>query len=187
MPEQDGKDDLFDGILDGDDLKDDDSVDSAESSDPASGSSDDSKDAKRIRDLMSRAQKAEAEAAKLRKQIETQQKPEGSQPETPTVNDEFSAFMRESVRRQIFAEAKLDAFGLEPSAIEGRTVDEMQASAKRYTDLLGGLRDQVRGEVLKEHGLTPDAGGSSGGTQVDYAALSPEEFEKLVDRTLGRD
>jgi len=183
---KDETDDLFDGIMDGDDSGGDDGADGADATSPASGSSDEGKD-KRIRDLMSRAQKAEAELAKVRKAQETNPKPEGSQPAAPQISDEFSAYMRESVRRQIFADAGLADLGLDTSAIEGRTVEEMQASAKRYSDLLGGLRDQVRDQVLKEHGLSPDAGGGSGGTAVDYAALTPEDFEKLVNKALGHD
>jgi len=174
-------DDLFDDVLD-DDGSDSGSAaegDALQDGKSASDGSSDPKD-KRINDLMSRAQKAEAEAAKLRNQLAKGKDSAGDDKES-----DFEAYMRESVRRTIFAESGLSVFGLEPNVIEGATVAEMQASAKRQKDLIEKMRTTVRGEVLTEHGLSPDAAGGVPDKPIDYAGMSDEEFQKVVDRSLG--
>lgn len=137
---------------------------------------------KRIRDLMSRAQKAEAEVAKLRKPAETKDSADGGSTAKAEA-DELREFLRENVRQQLFErEPRLAQYGIEATAIEGTTVTEMTASFERQRKLIGAIETRARSVVLEEHGLDPDVGGGSAEAPVDFNAMPKTEFDALVER-----
>lgn len=181
-------DDLFEGTTDGDESVEQSGdtevpapvtgADSDESSDPKV----DDKD-KRIRDLMSRAQKAEAALAKASK---AQPKDDTPAPEAEADGeDEFASYMRESVRRQIHGEFGLDDFGIEVSAVAGNSVAEMRKSAQAQKRMVETLETKLRSKVLEEHGLNPDIE-IQPEKKVDFASMSNEDFEKWYEARKNR-
>lgn len=182
---EDDNNDLFDGTLDdsgspdgsGDGTQDPPAPQSASGTD---GTADPS--AKRIADLMSRAQKAEAEAAKYRKQLGLKDgRVKSGDDETATQEpDEFQEYLRESAKRDIFRESGLADFGLDVSVISGATLREMKESADRWKTVAASLASKARQEAFAEAGVTPDTGGGQPQPGKSFAEMSEKEFEEFL-------
>ena len=166
IDESDGSDDTGDGA---------DGAPQDDSGDEPKG------EAKRIRDLMSRAQKAEAEVARLKKA--PQQKPKPRDRQAGETADEYTEFAREHTRQMLFdSDPRLAQAGLTLEDIAGKSVAEMKASFEAKRKLIDGLQATIRQQVLEEHGLVPDFGGGAG-RDADIEALvngSDEDFDKLL-------
>lgn len=188
------EDDLFEGTTDSDttDSGSGDEEPAPQKTGDGADESSNSKDDKRIRDLMSRAQKAEAALAKLQKEKGEDVTGAGGSkdgaaaqaPEAAPV-DEFTEYMRETVRKQMFDELGLADYGLKPESIKGSTIAEMRASFAEQKALIDTIQTHERSRVLKEHGLTPDIG-STPETKVDFASMPADEFEKWIAKAKGQ-
>lgn len=139
-------------------------------------------DAKRVRDLQSKADKAEARANKLEKDLkqlrEKGTSPGTNDPEREAINQE----LREAALDAVFADTpELRDFGIDRSLIEGSTRAEIRESAASVVALIKSVSTKTRNRVLKEHGI--EAPGSTGPRTPprDYAAMSDEDFLKLLD------
>lgn len=149
---------------------------------------------KRINDLMSRAQKAEARAAKAEaalKAAKGESKDDQSDGEADSkapVRDEFVEFARENARSTLFgSDPRLAAYGLTAEAIVGNTISEMQASLKAQKKLIDGIESAARQSVLREHGLDPEVStGAASEKAPDFASMSQEEFEKFLNKRDNR-
>jgi hypothetical protein len=154
---------------------------------PADAKPDDNSE-KRINDLMSKAQKAEARAAKAEAALKAAQS--GEAPKDKDVadakpaegGDEFVQFARENARNTLFgSDPRLADYGLTAESIGGETVAEMRASLAAQRKLIDGIESAARNKILREHGLDPEVstGAASEGAK-DFAAMSNEEFKKFL-------
>lgn len=142
-------------------------------------------DQKRVNDLMSKWQKAEARAnaAEAREQVlvtAAAAAPGG----TPDVGnpEQWIALLREQARDQIYrSDPRLARYGIEASAIQGGTPDQMRASLASQAVLIDRIEGQVSSDVLKKHGLNPDLkGGGRPPTTPDITKMSEADFDALV-------
>ena len=141
---------------------------------------------KRLRDLQSRADKAEAKANKLQKQLEQVQSGASAQSESdPSVPPEVRMWLdaaQDRLRDQLYAgDARFAEFGFPASLIQGKTPVAMRESAKELSGLMDTLETKVRDKVLREHGIqpVPMAGERTRGKSVEK--MSTEEFKQYVD------
>ena len=145
---------------------------------------------------MSKAQSAEAEVNRLKGKPQTSKKQEAA---TPSGDDsgaqpdpgqdrlgEFESYMRESVRNQMFGEdARLKDFGFSLEDISGDTPAQMQASRQRLIQVIEKSQSRALNEAYEQLGIDPSIAGGSA-ERKDYAAMSPEEFEKEIQKAKGR-
>ena len=167
----------------------DDDQDGGDDSDNEQGpaTDDDPKD-KRIKDLMSKWQSAEARAKKA-EQASSAKAPEpqggatGQEPALPAAVQEWLEAAKAQARDSIFgSDPRFARYGLERSSITGSTPAEMQESAKAMSDFIDKLETEIRAEVLKKHGLSPEVRGTPAPRNKSIADLSDEEFEKWYAR-----
>lgn len=185
--EDDNDKDLFDGTLDASDSPDGsgegDTPPAPQSASGPDGTADPS--TKRINDLMSRAQKAEAENARLKKQLGLQdgRRKSGDDGATPAADeqpDEFQEYLREAARRDIFRDSGLADFGLDVSVISGATLREMKESADRWKTVATSLASKARQDAFVEAGVSPEAGGGQAPEGKSFASMSDKEFEEFL-------
>lgn len=148
---------------------------------------------KRVNDLMAafrreqaRANKAEAALAKLNPQAPTAGQPEAGSAPAAGQLEEYLSLARESAREQLFKSIpELAEAGLTASDIAGTSVEEMRASALGHQKLIQGIATRTRQNVLAEHGLTADIGGSGARSEPkDWSLMPKDEFEKAVAAAL---
>lgn len=191
-------DDLFDDTDGSDDGASESGTEESSSSAPqgdgGNGGESNSKTDKRIADWMSRAQAAEAELNRL-KGLDQKGNPkprtdgrssDAAAQEAPASQpSEFEGYMRESVRRQLFAEDdRLKEFGFSLEDIAGDSLAEMQASRTRLVKVIEKASSRALNQAFERIGIDPSvAGGPT--ERKDYAALSDEEFEKEIAKAKG--
>lgn len=140
-------------------------------------------DAKRVRDLQSKADKAEARANKAERDLK-QLREKGpsagtNDPERDAINQE----LREAALDAVFADtAELREFGIDRSLIEGSTRAEIRESATSVVALIKSVSTKTRNKVLKEHGIESPSSGGPRTPPRDYGAMSDEDFLKLLDQ-----
>ena len=187
--------DEFDKYLD-DDEQDTSDDEDTQSSDAAGdkGSDSESKDdvEKRIRDLQSKADKAEARANKLQKQIDTRAKtktakgddePTGDVP--PEVREWLNAAKERTVEQTFKSDERFQKYGIDPAFIQADTPGQLRERAKQLAEMLTKIEGQVRDEVLVEHGFNPAPATSERSDPVNYRTMSSEEFNKIADAALN--
>jgi len=180
--------DLFDGTLDDsgspDGSGDGDTPPAPQSDSGTDGTADPS--TKRINDLMSRAQRAEAENQRLKKQLGLQDGrrksgDDGDAGQGAPEGNEFEEFLREEARTRVFQNAGLADYGLDVSVISGATLREMKESADRWKTVAQSLASKARQQAFEEAGVTPEAGGGQPQTNgKSFAEMSEKEFEEFL-------
>lgn len=178
----DEDDDLLDDDLDLKYTEDDESDDESE---------DDDKEKKRLRDLQSKADKETARANKAEAALKALQaggtkqddgRPKGSvDPEV----QKWLSVAKESARTRLYeSEPRFKEYGLAPSLISGDSPDDMEASFTQLKRLVGKVESRVRDAVLKEHGFAEAPRGGTSTPKRDYANMSKDDFEKVVNAAL---
>ena len=142
------------------------------------------KSEKRIRDLQAKADKAEAEANKLRKLIKDGGT-EGAKTRDPEVERWMKA-AQDATRERIYeSDPRLKAAKISPTDIAGETPEEMRASAKNLTRLIARIETQVRNQVMQEHGFSAPPRGERAEPRVNYDTMDSDKFQELVKKTTG--
>ncbi len=143
-------------------------------------------DAKRLRDLQSRADKAEARANKLQKQLEAQGKSSKNDgKEAGVVPPELQQWLtaaQDSARTRFYeSDPRFKAYGVDPALISGATPEEMKGSADRLKKQIDRLETAIRKAILTEHGYVEEPrGGSNKMPKADWAGMSSEAFNKQL-------
>lgn len=141
----------------------------------------DAKTQKRIDDLIAARDKEIARANKAEQALKASDKgtAEGSpDPAQQALLQE----LREASLDAVYGEyPELKKFGIDRSLIEGSTRAQMRESATSIVALVKGVATAVRNEVLAEHGINAEASGATRQPPKDFAAMSDEEFRKLLD------
>ena len=143
---------------------------------------------------MSEAQKAQAALRRAqgldskgqpKQDTKADQKPTDASSDATPQPSEFEAYMRESVRRQLFAEEpRLKDFGFALEDISGESLAEMEANRQRLVKVIEKAESRALNQAFEKVGIDPSlAGGPQ--ERKDYAAMSPEEFEKEIQRAKG--
>jgi len=165
---------------------------SKQTDDAASGSedSDKSTEAKRIRDLQSKADKAEARANKAEKAlakastVSAKDKTTGG--DVPPEVAEWLKNTQQTFREDLFAEdPRFKEFKLDPALIQGETPSELRESQKALIEFVDKMEGQIRDSVLVEHGFKPEPKASERQTPVNYATMTSEEFAKHEQAALA--
>lgn len=140
---------------------------------------------KRIRDLQSKADKAEARANQLEKLLAKAADPgEGdakgsNDPDRQALLQE----LRDASLDAVFGEfAELKDYGIDRSLIEGKTRAEMRESAAQLVGLIKGVETKVRNRILREHGIKAEPAGTTRSAPKNWSDMSREEFEKEMER-----
>lgn len=142
------------------------------------------KSEKRIRDLQAKADKAEAELNKMRKQAKDGGT-EGAKARDPEV-ERWMKQAQEATRERIYElDPQLKLMKVPPTAITGETPEEMRASAKDLSRLIARISTQVRNQVLQEHGFSAPPRGERAEPARNYESMAQEEFDKIVKKNLG--
>lgn len=138
-------------------------------------------DAKRIADLISARDKEAARANKAEAALAKRGDGNGagnSDPATKALMQE----LREASLDAMFAEfPDLRDYGIERSLIEGTTRAEMRESAVALVGLIKSVSTKARNKTLAEHGIKAEQTGSTRKPPTDYANMSEEDFNKLLD------
>jgi hypothetical protein len=170
----------------------DDSEDEQKETDDAASADSGSEEstAKRIRDLQSKADKAEARANKAEKALKA--KTSSAKDETPSGADvppevaEWLKSTQTSFREDLFAEDKrFKQFDLDPALITGETPSEMRESQKALIEFVDKMEGQIRDSVLVEHGFAPAPKASERQKPANYATMTSEEFAKHEQAALA--
>lgn len=150
--------------------------------DGASGSQAD--EDKRVRDLQSKADKAEARANKLQAQLEKAlNSGEGSEGSKDPERVALLAELREASLDAVYSEyQELRDYGIDRALIEGATRAEMRESATALVGLIKSVATKARNKALKDAGVTAEPAGSTRQTPKNYAEMSAEDIEKEISR-----
>lgn len=162
--------------------------DSAEGRDapPAEGSDDAGPEDKRVNDLMGKWQREQAKSKRLEAELAAvKSKPSTVADVPPNVQAWMDAAKDGARERYYAADPRFADYGLDQSAIDGSTPDEMKASKKRWSDLFDAMETKVRASVLADHGIVPEISSTRKGPSKDFGAMSAEDFEKEVARVTG--
>lgn len=140
---------------------------------------------KRIRDLQSKADKAEARANQLEKLLAKASGP--GEGDTQGSNDPDRAALLQELRDAsldaVYAEfAELKDYGIDRSLIDGRTRSEMREAAAQLVGLIKGVETKVRNRVLRENGIKAEPAGSTRSQPKNWSEMSKEDFEKELER-----
>jgi len=149
--------------------------------DPAGASG--ANESKRINDLMSNWQREKARADRLEAEAQgkktAQAKPKAG--EMPEAVRQWVTAAKDAARDRYFnTDPRLAEYGIELSAIDGETPDEMAASAKRYRTLIDAIESKARDKVLSEHGISAELAGGSRSVDLDIGAMDEKAFAELV-------
>lgn len=144
----------------------------------------------RIRALQSEADKAKAEAAKARKELESlkgnaaAQGTEASGAVPPQVEEWITA-AEDRLREQLYAEdSRFKEYGLPATRITGKTPAEMRASAKDLASVVDKMEANIRNRVQQEHGIAPAPAATAPGKTTSFDKMSSEEFNAYVEKAL---
>lgn len=141
----------------------------------------------RVRTLQSRADKAEAEANKLRKQLESLQgkTAKESEPALPAQVADWVSAAEERLRDQLYAEdPRLKEYGISADRIRGGTPAEMRASAAELSKSIDTMEQAIRNKVQLEHGIAPPPSAGPPDKRVSFDKMSSEEFNAYVEKAL---
>lgn len=137
---------------------------------------------KRLKDLQSRLDKETARANKAEKALQAKPGDAGERPGGGTNDPDRAAWeaeLLEDRRDAIYAaHPELKEFGIDRSLIDGRTRDQMRASAAALVSLVKSVEAKTRNKVMKDFGLKAEPAGTSRSAPKDYASMSDEDFEK---------
>ena len=171
--------------LDGEENTDDESEGNESTGDEASKDSKGGED-KRVRDLQSKADKAEARANKAEAALakatargdgEAQGKPADADPE----REALIAELRETSLDAVYAEfEELALYKIDRSLIDGSNRAEMRASATALVGLVKSVATKSANRALKEHGITPEPAGATRQPPKRFDDMTPEEFEREI-------
>ena len=185
----------FDSFLDDeeeDTSEDEESSESGAADSQGSGSESSEDVEKRIRDLQSKADKAEARANKLQKQIEAQTKSQKAAKDgnadgvvPPEVQKWLDTAKERATEAAFESDERFKKYKVSPEFIQGDSPDELRQRAKAFADLLTEIEGQARNDVLVEHGYRPEPATSERADPKNYRTMSTEEFNKEVDRALN--
>jgi hypothetical protein len=183
--ENDSDDD--DGL--GDPEDEDQDTDDAASGD---GDSESKEQSKRIRDLQSKADKAEARANKAEKALKDSKakanpaRVDGKDgEEVPAAVREWLVAAEDRLRESLYEEdPRFKEFSIDPALISGATPAAMRESKKALVAFVDKLETGVRDKVLVEHGFRPEPKTSERQEPVNYATMTAEEFAKHEKRAL---
>jgi len=160
--------------------------------DAASGKAEsEGSEAKRIRDLQSKADKAEARANKAEKALEkantSSAKDDGTTSgDVPPEVAEWLKSTQTNFRDDLFAEdPRFKKFELDPALITGETPSQMRESQKALVEFVDKMEGQIRDSVLVEHGFKPEPKASERQPPVNYATMTSEEFAKHEQAALA--
>lgn len=143
----------------------------------------------RVRTLQSRADKAEAEANKLRKQLESLQGGKepapDTAPEVPTQVKEWITAAESRLREQLYSEdPRFSEYGISQDRIVGDTPEQMRASAKELSKTIDKMEGSIRNKVQVEHGIVPPPSSGPPDKRVSFDKMSSEEFNAYVEKAL---
>lgn len=174
-------------------------ADGAAAAPPAAGSPSEAKNSKRINDLMSRAQKAEAQAAKFEKQLKAVRgAADGAAAAVPVPESEKAPEVPVEVRRWLDAakggvvdrlygsDPRFATYGIDKAAIGGDTPEAVAEAVKQLSALIDKVETRVRNDTLAEHGMNPAPGGGGAAAGPNVGAMSDEEFEKFLAKHSSR-
>jgi hypothetical protein len=176
--------------LDDEDEGDDADTDS-DSSSESEGEKDPKSSDKRVRDLQSkadketaRANKAEAELARVKAAL-VQDSESGTPPSSGAPADGALLDMARMFAYQ--QNPKLAEYDVPVSALNGGTPSEIAASAAELVARYERIETKARNKLLAENGQAPeiDSGGPPAKAR-DFSTMSKEDFNKLVDETMGK-
>ena len=165
--------------------------DSDETSSPPEGD----KSEKRIRDLQSRADKAEAKANRLQQMLEKAlrggDESEDGEPKAPArkapVLDAGTSMALELLKETVFLQTPgLAEAGYTAADLTGYSAAEVRASAASLARKNTELETRIRNKVLAEHGLAPEIVGSTKAPEPvqDYGKMSSKDFSELMERVM---
>lgn len=135
---------------------------------------------KRIRDLQSKADAAEARANKAEAALK---RGAGSAAGTndPAVKAVL-ADLREASLDAVFGEfPELKEYSIDRSLIEGSSRTEIRENASLLVGLIKSVSTKARNKALADAGIEAPQSGASRSKPVDYAAMSDEDFKKMLD------
>lgn len=190
MPDFDGDgqtDDYEDG-LDGEESNDldldTDENEDAEDGDTGSASGSDDKS---VKALQSARDKETARANKLQKQLDQYlaRGEASADGRSATASPEVEAMredLREAALDAAFAEfGELKEYGISRALVDGYSRAEVRENSQALVALVKSVATKARNKTLADAGLKADPSGTSRSKPVDYASMSSEEFNKLVD------
>lgn len=184
MPELDDSDDL-DLDLDGDEPDEgaDDGADDGDGADDKDGKPPKKDEDKRTRELQSKADKAEARANKLEKELQKVRGEGASDGDKDPERAALLAELRESGLDAVYAEnPELKTYGIARDLITGASRAEMRETASAVVALIKGVETKVRNETLRKHGITPEPSGTNRPPPKNYSEMSAEDIEKEISR-----
>lgn len=137
-------------------------------------------DAKRIADLQSKADKAEARANAAEKALKAAKQGGGGGGDPAT--QALMAELREASLDAVFGEfPQLRDYSIDRSLIEGASRAELREKATELVGLIKSIETKVRNKVLADNGIVAPATGDKVRKAVDYATMSDEDFEKVLN------
>lgn len=140
---------------------------------------------KRIRDLQSKADKAEARANKAEAALAKSLKP-GEGDAKGSNDPEREALLlelRDASLDTVYGEfAELKEYGIDQALIEGQTRAEMRESASTLVALIKGVETKARNRALRDAGVKAEPVGATRQAPKNYAAMSDEDIEKEISR-----
>ena len=143
-------------------------------------------ESKRIRDLQSKADKAEARANKAEAALAKAGKRDEGKPAEGSQDPELAATraeLREASLDAVYAEfEQLKSYGIDRSLIEGSTRAEMREAATQLVGLIKSVETKARNRTLKEHGIVAEPAGATRTPPKSYDEMSAEDFEKEITR-----
>ena len=189
MPDLDTDDQLdVDSDVEDTDGADEETDEAGAAGDEGSESDNDSPADKRIRDLQSKADKAEARANRLEKLL-AKAAGSGEGNASGSKDPERDALMtelREASLDAVFGEfPELTTYGIDRSLIEGRTRAEMREAATSLVGLIKSVETKARNKALRDAGVKADPTGATRQPPKNYATMSDEDFEKEIARARG--
>jgi len=141
---------------------------------------------KRVKDLQSKADKAEARANKAEAALKALQAGEQGNGSKDPERDALLAELRESSLDAVYGEfQELRDFGIDRTLIEGGTRAEMRESATALVGLIKSVATKARNQALKEAGVNPEPISGTRSKPKSYADMSTEDFEKEIARAKG--
>ncbi len=181
-----------------DEFEDEDEDDSSEDSGDKSGAaeekskgSEDSTASKRIKDLQSKADKAVAEANKLKKKLEEAESKAAKgvnedEAEVPAAVKEWLIAAQDRAQTSFMdSDPRFKEYEVDPAFITGDSPAAMQDSAKALTKLVDSIEGKSRNKILVEHGFRPEPASSERNEPVNYTTMAKEEFAKLQEKALS--
>lgn len=140
---------------------------------------------KRVRDLQSKADKAEARANKAEAALAKALKRDEGEPagSKDPEREALMAELRETSLDAVYAEFDLlRSYNIDRSLIEGGTRAEMREAATQLVGLIKSVETKARNRVLKDHGIVAESSGATRTPPKNFNEMNPEDFEKEITR-----